>query len=159
MALSPKDLFMHIYNETIDELDEICRETLKVTGKDREIFQFTDIGGIEPHLSPQVHSRTQKVTQIHLPHAKQILPLAQTRLLLQNYHPRNERRRNRLRQRNIFSNFGLSNFPKCSRPHSSTCWDLPPMSLQMPADAQRCQWKEVFKQPKGFESSASVLNS
>ncbi len=37
-GLSPKELFVHIYNETIDELYEICRDTLKVTGKDREIF-------------------------------------------------------------------------------------------------------------------------
>jgi hypothetical protein len=61
---------VQIYNKVIEELDEICRETLKMTGKDREIFQFTDIGGIEPHLSPQVHSRTEKITQIHLPSCK-----------------------------------------------------------------------------------------
>jgi|688.fasta_scaffold2208212_1 hypothetical protein len=40
-ALCPKELFVQIYNETIDELDEICRETLKVSGKDREIIQLT----------------------------------------------------------------------------------------------------------------------
>jgi hypothetical protein len=34
-------LFVQIYNETIDELAEICRETLKKNEKDREIIQLT----------------------------------------------------------------------------------------------------------------------
>ena len=36
-ALSPKDLFVHIYKETIEELDEICRETLKRQKRPRNL--------------------------------------------------------------------------------------------------------------------------
>lgn len=34
-------MFVQIYNETIDELNDICREALKNAAKDREIIQLT----------------------------------------------------------------------------------------------------------------------
>ncbi len=40
-ALCAKDLFVQIYNETIDELNEICRESVKSANKDREMIQLT----------------------------------------------------------------------------------------------------------------------
>ena len=39
-ALCPKDLFVQIYNETIDELNSICRESVKSGHKDREMIQL-----------------------------------------------------------------------------------------------------------------------
>lgn len=39
-ALCPKDLFVQIYNETIDELNSICRESVKSNNKDREMIQL-----------------------------------------------------------------------------------------------------------------------
>ena len=34
-------MFVQIYNETIDELNEICRDALKSNAKDREMIQLT----------------------------------------------------------------------------------------------------------------------
>lgn len=40
-SLCPKELFVQIYNETIDELFEICQKCLKSHPNDREIIQIT----------------------------------------------------------------------------------------------------------------------
>lgn len=39
-ALCPKDLFVQIYNETIDELNGICREAIRSNVKEREMIQL-----------------------------------------------------------------------------------------------------------------------
>jgi hypothetical protein len=39
-ALIPKDLFVHIYKETIEELNEICGENLKATEKTEKPFSL-----------------------------------------------------------------------------------------------------------------------
>jgi hypothetical protein len=40
-SLCHKELFAQIYNETIDELAEVCREALKADPKCRDVIQLT----------------------------------------------------------------------------------------------------------------------
>jgi hypothetical protein len=39
-SLCPKELFAQIYNETVDELSDVCREAIKNDNKCREVIQL-----------------------------------------------------------------------------------------------------------------------